>query len=274
MIADFCAVTLSTLNNRLVCTPSTRNQLGGTSVTIKLFAFTICMTALTACATPHEANSDHDHGQTHSPAPASELGRASGSDILAATIVPSTNDAPGYIQFANNVEIIEDVSEAMENASSTFTHEGHFGPLLFGESLRAYTLRLEPGMFLSEHPHPTESIVYTLSGRWVLSSEGKRQVMEAGSIFHFGSNMPTGWEAPFAEGAEMLIFKMRREGEDYHSFTDGIRALAKDLDKEYREGEAFYFHQLAPDHPAVLFAREHNPGFDQLVESSRPAGSE
>jgi len=89
----------------------------------------------------------------------------------------------------------------------------------------------------------------------------------------FGSNMPSGWQAPFLIGAEMLIFKMRREGEDYRTFADGSQALAKDLDKEFREGEAFYCHQLAPDHPAVVFDRKHNPELDQLVESSRPAGS-
>ncbi|WP_156945864.1 cupin domain-containing protein, partial [Hyphomonas johnsonii] len=184
-------------------------------------------------------------------------------------MVRATNLAPEYVQLANNVEIIENVSAASMGGSRTFTHEGYFAPLLFGEQLRAYTLRLEPGMFLSEHPHPTESIVYTMSGRWVLCSEGKRQVMEAGSIFHFGSNMPTGWEAAFPEGADVLIFKMKREGEDYKSFAEGMAATAASIEKQLKEGTSFYYHQLAADHPAIVFAKQHNPAFDQLLEASK-----
>ena len=126
-------------------------------------------------------------------------------------------------------------------------------------------------MFLSEHPHPTESIIYTMGGRWVLCSEGKRQVMEAGSTFHFGSGMPTGWEAPFPEGAEILIFKKKKEGETYQSFTQGIGEMSETLDAQYREGEPFYYHQLAADHPAIQFARMKNPDFDEVLEASKPA---
>ncbi|OZB14392.1 MAG: hypothetical protein B7X53_13975 [Hyphomonas sp. 34-62-18] len=168
-------------------------------------------------------------------------------EVKPAMTVAATPSSPEYIQLANNVEIIESIQEAMSSGSATFTHEGYFGPLLFGEELRAYTLRLEPGMFLSEHPHPTESIVYTLSGRYVLCSEGKRKVMEAGSIFHFGSNMPTGWEAPFAEGAEILIFKKKRDGDDYDSFVTGIGEMAATLDVQMKDGEPFYYHQLPAD---------------------------
>jgi hypothetical protein len=119
-------------------------------------------------------------------------------------------------------------------------------------------------MFLAEHPHPTESLVFTVSGRWVLCSEGKRQVMEAGSTFHFGSNAPTGWEAPFPEGAFLYIVK-QYEGLDYESYTTDIRDLAEELDQEMSEGSVFYYHQLPPDHEAIRFAREHNPNFDEIL---------
>jgi quercetin dioxygenase-like cupin family protein len=185
--------------------------------------------------------------------------------ILEAKTIAATQYAPEYIQHATHVEIITDVNAASKSQSRTFTHEGYFGPLLFGEDLRAFYIRLEPGMFLAEHPHPTESMVYTISGKWVLCSEGKRQVMEAGSLFHFGSNMPTGWEAPFKEGALLLIFKMISEGDNYESFVKGLRSLADQLDAEMKEGAVFYFNQLESDHPAILFARQHNPDFDEIL---------
>ena len=115
---------------------------------------------------PHEhANNDEDsHGHSHD-------GEYSHSgEILDAKVIPATEFAPEYIQHATNIEIIENVATAIENGG-VLTHEGSFGPLLFGEELRAFFLDLKPGMFLAEHPHPTESIVYTMSGKWVLCSD-------------------------------------------------------------------------------------------------------
>ena len=225
--------------------------------------------ALAACSAPagQAQSSDDDHGHSH----AADGSHAAHEDAKPAEVIEATSTSPEYIQLANNVEIIEDVQEAMDGDSATFTHEGYFGPLLFGEELRAYTLRLEPGMFLSEHPHPTESIIYTMSGSWVLCSEGKRKVMEAGSIFHFGSDMPTGWEAPFAEGADILIFKKKREGDTYDAFVKGISEMAQSLDAQMEEGEPFYYYQLSDDHPAIEFAKSKNPDFDEVLEASRPA---
>ena len=223
--------------------------------------------SLAACSQQTNAQtSDEAHGHSH----AADGSHVMPGEVKPAMTVAATPNSPEYIQLANNVEIIESVQEAMNSGSATFSHEGYFGPLLFGEELRAYTLRLEPGMFLSEHPHPTESIVYTLSGRYVLCSEGKRKVMEAGSIFHFGSNMPTGWEAPFAEGAEILIFKKKRDGEDYESFVTGIGEMAAKLDVQMKDGEPFYYHQLPADHPAIQFARSKNPDFNAVLETSGP----
>lgn len=211
-----------------------------------------------ACA--REATEEPDEGHSHEPGDDQQ----SGAEILPARVVEATDFSPEYIQHATAVEIIPDVYAGLESASNTFTHEGNFGPLLFGENIRSFYIRLEPGMFLAEHPHPTESLVFTVSGRWVLCSEGKRQVMEAGSTFHFGSNAPTGWEAPFPEGAFLYIVKSY-EDLDYESYTTDIRSMAAELDQEMSEGSAFYYHQLPPDHEAIRFAREHNPDFDEIL---------
>ena len=213
-----------------------------------------------ACAQEPVDEADHEH--THGPGDDHQHP----GEILPATVVEATDFAPEYIQHASGVEIIPDLYAGLESPSNTFTHEGNFGPLLFGESIRSFYIRLEPGMFLAEHPHPTESLVFTVSGRWVLCSEGKRHVMEAGSTFHFGSTAPTGWEAPFPEGAFLYIVKQFEPGLDYESYTMDIRDLAEQLDQEMSEGSVFYYHQLPPDHEAIQFAREHNPDFDQILD--------
>ena len=55
------------------------------------------------------------------------------------------------------------------------------------------------------------------------------------------------------------------EGEGYEPYTKDIRNLAEQLDNEYKGGSVFYFNQLESDHPAILFAREHNPDFDEIL---------
>ena len=99
--------------------------------------------SLAACSGQTLAQDDADsHGHSHAPDGSHYIP----GDVQPAMTIAATPNSPEYIQLANNVEIIESVSEAMNSGSATFTHEGYFGPLLFGEELRAYTLRLEPGM--------------------------------------------------------------------------------------------------------------------------------
>lgn len=188
--------------------------------------------------------------------------------ILEKRTVQATATAPEYVQLARNVEVIPNIEDAVKT-SGVLTHEGLFGPLLFAERTRAFFLELKPGMFLAEHPHDLGSIVYTVRGKWVLVSEGKRQVMEAGSLFRFGDRMPTGWEAPFAGGALVLIFKQKVKPEDYDTFNAGLKKVQAEIEAERRKGEKFYFNELAPDHPAVVFARSVNPDFDAVLKSIR-----
>ncbi len=180
--------------------------------------------------------------------------------------VPATAVSPAYVQLATNVEVIPNIEDAVKSSAALLTHEGLFGPLLFAEQNRSFFIELKPGMFLSEHPHPTGSIVYTVRGKWVLASEGKRQVMEAGSLFRFGDGMPTGWEAPFAEGALLLIVKGKQGREDYTTFNAGIKSMQATVDKERKAGTAFYYNALKPDHPAIVFARSVNPDFDAVLK--------
>jgi len=213
------------------------------------------------------------HGSSKHPHPHGDGGHPSSTHGAAAEPFEATDHAasaiaPAFTELGPGVQVIDDASVAARSDSSTFTHEGHFAPLLFGEDLRAFSIRLEPGMFLAEHPHPSGSMVYTVQGRWVLCSGGNRRVMDAGSVFHFAPNAPTGWEAPFPEGAELLIVKTLEAGQDYATYRDDMAQLAAKLDDEHRNGGVFYFHQLEPEHPAVVFARAQGASVDQLL---RPA---
>lgn len=185
--------------------------------------------------------------------------------VLDKKVVPATAHAPEYIQLARNVEIIPNIDDAVKSVG-VLTHEGVFGPLLFAEKTRAFFIELKPGMFLHEHPHDTGSLVYTVRGRWVLASEGKRHVMQAGTLFRFGDRMPTGWEAPFEEGALLLVVKTKKQGETYERFVSGLNKMKADLDKERAGGGKFYYHELQPDHPAITFARSVNPKFDDVLK--------
>ncbi|MEH0168534.1 cupin domain-containing protein [Roseateles microcysteis] len=186
--------------------------------------------------------------------------------ILEKKTVPATAAVPEYVQLAKNVEVIPNIENAVKS-SGVLTHEGLFGPLLFAEQTRAFFIELKPGMFLGEHPHDLGSIIYTVRGKWVLASEGKRQVMEAGSLFRFGDNMPTGWEAPFGEGALLLVVKLKGKTTSYENFNSGLKTMAVQLEKERKSGIPFYFSELKPDHPAVVFARSVNPNFDAVLKS-------
>jgi quercetin dioxygenase-like cupin family protein len=181
-------------------------------------------------------------------------------------VVPATATSPAFIQLAKNVEVIPDIEKVVNIPAAQMTHEGRFGPLLFAENNRAFFIELQPGMFLGEHPHETGSIIYTVRGKWVLASEGKRQVMEPGSLFRFGDGMPTGWEAPFNEPALLLVVKGKQGREDYATFNAGIKSMQATVDKDRKAGGVYYFNELKPDHAAIKFARSVNPKFDDVLK--------
>jgi len=237
----------------------------------KLIYLMLVMSLLLACKQPQKDNSNentataHSHENTGTPHSHDKISPEQIKDTLGRKLISRTAYAPEYIQLATNAEIIPNISDAVKT-NGVPTHEGIFSPLLYAEKMRSFLIELQPGMFLAEHPHPTESLVYTVSGRWVITSEGKRQVMEPGSTFYFGDNISTGWEAPFNEKALIYIVKTKMEGEDYEEFTKGVIDMAKMLEEEKANGTVFYFNGLKADHPAVVFARKVNPNFNELLK--------
>ncbi|MCL6612813.1 MAG: alpha/beta fold hydrolase [Peptococcaceae bacterium] len=151
------------------------------------------------------------------------------------------------------VQAIEDITDAEKNPGVD-TLEGRIGPLLRGDGCRAHYIEMPPGLYCAEHPHPTESLIYTVRGRWVLASGGRRRLMRPGSLFWFGAGVATGYEVPFGDSAFILIFK-GEPGEDGEAFIRYLRGLAARLKEEHAGGRPFLLAELAPEHPARLFAR-------------------
>jgi hypothetical protein len=81
------------------------------------------------------------------------------------------------------------------------------------------------------------------------------------SLFTFGRNISTGYEVPFDEDAYILIFKGDRLSKTEGEFIEYLRGMAKRLEKEETEGVPYKLKSLAPEHPAIEFARRVNPEF-------------
>lgn len=213
-----------------------------------------------------KAKPAHSHDDAHSHSHSHDATSASAATVKPKQFVAATDISPEYLQLATNVEVIPNIEDAVKSKSAILTHEGLFGPLLFAEQTRAFFIVLKPGMFLAEHPHDIGSIVYTVRGKWVLASEGKRQVMSEGALFRFGDNMPTGWEAPFGEDALLLIVKPKGDSVSYEAFNKGINEMKDSTNKDRANGMVFYYNELKPDDPALKFAREVNPEFDEVLK--------
>jgi hypothetical protein len=167
---------------------------------------------------------------------------------------------PGIVAW-NGIQVIEDVADASRHPGVE-TLEGRIGPLLKGDQSQAHYIDMPPGLFLAEHPHATESIIYCVRGQFVLASGGRRQLLKPGSLMWFKANEPTGWEVPFDEPAYILIFKGSRSDKSDAEFVDYLRGLAEKLKKEQADGSPFLFRDLPRDHPARVFARKVNPDYE------------
>lgn len=139
------------------------------------------------------------------------------------------------------------------------TVEGRLVPLMAGEAMRSHVIVMHPGQYCWPHPHDTESLIYTISGRWVFCTtddgtedgEEVRVEIGEGDLFHFVAGVPTGFETPFDETAVILIFK--GSGGSYESMMEGMQDAKESLEQMAADGEVFRLDQLPEDHPARNF---------------------
>ncbi|MDA2979387.1 MAG: cupin domain-containing protein [Actinomycetota bacterium] len=138
------------------------------------------------------------------------------------------------------------------------TVEGTLVPLLSGNRIRSHVIVLHAGQYLDAHPHDTESIIYTVSGRWVFCTtedgEPVRTVIGPNDLFHFPADVPTGFETPFDEDATILI--LNEGSETREEMEAGFRGAPAHLAEEAARGDAFSYRELPRDHPARVYARQ------------------
>jgi pimeloyl-ACP methyl ester carboxylesterase/quercetin dioxygenase-like cupin family protein len=171
-----------------------------------------------------------------------------------------TDSTPERLFLAPGIQIVEDITDKQKTVGVK-TLEGEIGPLLLGTNSQAHFIDMPPGMYCEEHPHSSESIIYTVRGKWVLCSKGRRHVMKPGTLFHFAPDTPTGYEMPFSENAFILIFKGQRLTTKESQFIDYLKGLAKRLEQEHKAGVPYRLSDLPADHPAIRFGKEANPKF-------------
>ena len=144
--------------------------------------------------------------------------------------------------------------DSVDDLPGVNTLEGRIGPIISGNKGSAHYITMPPGMYCSCHTHPTESIILTLKGRWVLCSEGHRHLMSEGSVFFMPPNVETGYEVPFDEPAVLYIVKF--EGaKDPEEFLDYLQCLQQRLEEQHFNGEPFLLSELPEDHPARVFGK-------------------
>ena len=147
--------------------------------------------------------------------------------------------------------------------------EGRLVPLLSGQKIRSHIIVMHSGQYCYAHPHETESIIYTVSGRWVFCTtedgEEVRTVINQNDLFHFPGGVPTGFETPFDEAAVILIVKSGDES--YEQMVEGMNEARDVLAQQAAEGEPFYYREVDADHPARVYARQVT-GRDPAAEAS------
>lgn len=162
------------------------------------------------------------------------------------------------------VQVIGDIADPAV-CPGVDTLEGRIGPLMKAEGSQCHYIEMIPGQYTSEHPHSTESIIYTVKGQWVLCRAGHRKLMKPGALFHFGRNIPTGYEVPFDEPAYILIFKSELSDWSDERFIEYLHGLRDTLEKQNKEGTPFFLRELPSDHPARVFARKINPEWESKL---------
>jgi len=172
---------------------------------------------------------------------------------------------PGVVHW-DGIQVIDDVTDAVRNPGVE-TLEGRIGPLMHAEGGQCHYIDMPAGLYVDEHPHASESLIYTVRGQWVLCSRGVRRLMKPGSLYWFQAGAPTGYEVPFDEDAFILIFKTSasRNCDADADFWRYLLGKQHEWPHQQEHGRHFRLAELPPEHPARRFARELNPQWEKKL---------
>jgi len=145
------------------------------------------------------------------------------------------------------------IVDTLEGLRGVDTLEGRIGPVVSGERGSAHYITMPAGMYCAPHTHPSESIIFTIDGDWVLCSEGRRHVMRTGSTYFMPAHVETGYEVPFPAPATLFIAKFEgaMDADEFLRYLEGLRER---LLARHREGEPFLLEELPADHGARVYA--------------------
>ncbi len=155
-----------------------------------------------------------------------------------------------HVQMLAQIPLVNSIFDV----PGTETLEGRVGAIVNGNKGAAHYIEMPPNMYCGAHKHPTESIIYTAKGKWVLCSEGQRHLMEEGSLYFMPPDVETGYEVPFDKPATILIVKFEGPN-DPEAFHTRIQNMKAKLEQRKSEGTPFSFSELSADHPANVFAK-------------------
>lgn len=165
--------------------------------------------------------------------------------------------SPHREMIVENILLIGDLSSP-NACPGMSTVEGRICPLFHSPGHQMYLIEVPFGLYNADEPHPKGLTIFTVKGRWVLSSQGERRTIREGSLITLENEVRIGVESPFPEGALLLIMNPR-PGIDDVSFFERLARFNKRMDAERGKGAVFKLEDLPRDHPAIMFARSVSP---------------
>ena len=134
--------------------------------------------------------------------------------------------------YGRNFHVVHDAGD-ITRFKGVETSEGLACPLILGSTMLAHTLEMPAGLVVPEHPETEESMVYTLSGNWILIVDGLRHPMGPGSLHWLNEGAIAGCEVPGDAPALVLAFMRVKNNEEKRRATIDASGLYVSIKNAY-----------------------------------------
>jgi quercetin dioxygenase-like cupin family protein len=167
-------------------------------------------------------------------------------------LLAKTPYSPERVLLSKGLEIMSNAGDDTRLVTIS-SEEGMSGFLVATDHLQAQFLIMNPDLYSEEHAHDYGYIIYTMEGRWVLCSQGKRCLMAPGSVCGISAGVSTGMEAPFEEPVR-LLFLLTGGVDVQRRYEEYMRINCEGRVSVHRDGMR-RISDLPASHPARVFAR-------------------